>query len=176
MFLELASVTPPPAPPPLLLRIYAATKWIHFSLQFHFLNPDYQPSSSRDNARPNEGETCTVKRCWKRQNRWNCKGAKIERLSSPRPPLSVLPPEKKTEKKKLHPRQRCRSTCYFAMSVRVATGFRFVSLTEERQLPPYLKRMRDSCGIFPGEIVVVLFPDALYLSIIIRSQLLQFST
>ena len=62
------------------------------------------------------------------------------------------------------------------MSVRVATGFRFVSLTEERQLPPYLKRMRDSCGIFPGEIVVALFPDALYLSTIIRSQLFQFST
>lgn len=105
MFLELASVTPPPAPPPLLLRIYAATKWIHFSLQFHFLNPDYQPSSSRDNARPNEGETCTVKRCWKRQNRWNCKGAKIERLSSPRPPLSVLlPPRKKNRKKEIAPK------------------------------------------------------------------------
>lgn len=74
-------------------------------------------------------------------------------------------------------RQRCRSTCYFAMSVRVATGFRFVSLKGGGGRCPLISRgCEESCGIFPGEIVVALFPDALYLSTIIRSQLFQFST
>lgn len=75
-------------------------------------------------------------------------GAKIERLSSPRPlsssklSESSFPPKKNQKENRTrdisnfcNTRQRCRSTCYFAMSVRVATGFRFVSLTEEAAAP-----------------------------------------
>lgn len=91
MFLELASVTPPP-----LLPIYAATKWIHFSLQFHFLNPDYQPLPLPcDNAPTKRGEA---------RNFHAIGETKIERLSFPRTVvenLAQLPP-KKTEK--LQPR------------------------------------------------------------------------
>lgn len=48
MFLELAPVT---ASLPRFISM--AEKRIHFSLQFHFLNPDYQPPF-HDNVRPSE--------------------------------------------------------------------------------------------------------------------------
>lgn len=64
--------------------------------------------------------------------------------------------------------QRCRSKLFRQCLFKLPRDFVSFSWREGRC--PLISRGRESCGIFPGEIVAALFPSALYLPTIIRSQ------
>lgn len=78
MFLELAPVT---ASLPRFISI--AEKRVHFSLQFHFLNPDYQPPF-HDNVRPSETKLSSS---WNKRSR----GRKIAAVAYAGKSQTVVP-------------------------------------------------------------------------------------